>query len=120
MTDEAQESLRVMLAEMRGDLKTVLSQMNDLLPRVCQHDKDITDLRLTTQRLQIEADARKAAIKDAADAVRAVKLADHESDLAEAARAERIVIPWSRIFGWATVFVTVALVVVTYLVANAR
>jgi ArsR family metal-binding transcriptional regulator len=96
MTAEEQD-IRVTLAEMRGDLKMVLQQQADLLPRVHEHDKDIVALKLDTQRLTIEADARKAAIKEAEAAVRAVKLADHESEIAETARASRVTIPWERI-----------------------
>ena len=94
-------SVMVLLTEMRGDLKLVLQQMADLIPRVAEHDKAIVQLLLDTQRLTIEADAREKAAAKIQSAVAAQKTAEHEDALAESAKetaqADRTWSPVSKI-----------------------
>ena len=118
---DASDSLMVMLTEVKGDLKSVLRELANLVPRVGQHDLDITDLKLTTQRLTLQAVAREETAVAKAAAVKEADAARVAAAKAEVEKSTRRWTPWER-FGATllTVATTASVLIGAYFLMKGR
>ena len=92
------ESVSVQLTRMEGVLNLVGYKVTDLVIRVDRHERDLGELKLSTQQLAADAVARDATVAATAKALREAKEAQDATARAEVSKSERTWSPFTKIF----------------------
>ncbi|MGV8973635.1 MAG: hypothetical protein ACOH10_15050 [Rhodoglobus sp.] len=91
------ESMPVQLTRMEGKFDNLAMQVGYLVPRVDHHETEIGDLKLTVQRLDLDATARDKTVIATAAALKDAKDAQEATARSEAAKKEQSWSPAAKI-----------------------
>lgn len=88
----------VQLTRIEGTLKLILFQVTDHGQRLGQVENDISVLKLTTQRLDLDAISSARTVTATALALKDAKEAQEASSRAESAKEAQTWSPWTKMF----------------------